>query len=36
MSPWIRYALAGMGWWKWIGIAAIVTTLLLTPFTGAM
>lgn len=34
MSPWLQHALAGMGWWKWIGIAAIVIVLALTPFTA--
>lgn len=35
MSPWICHALAGMGWWKWVGIAAILLTLALTPFTAS-
>jgi hypothetical protein len=34
MSSWLRHALAGMGWWKWIGIAAIAIVLALTPFTA--
>lgn len=34
MRPWMRYALAGMGWWKWIGIAAILITFALTPMTA--
>lgn len=32
MSPWLKAAWHGMGPWKWIGIAAIATSLLLTPF----
>lgn len=34
MSPWLRAAWHGMGPWKWIGIAAIVTVIVLTPVTA--
>lgn len=34
MSAWLRHALAGMGWWKWVGIAAILVSLALTSLTA--
>lgn len=31
MKPWLKHAWTGMGPWKWIGVAAILTVCMLTP-----
>ena len=34
MRGWVRAAWRGMGPWKWLGVAAILTVIVLTPETA--
>lgn len=34
VKGWLRAAWRDMGPWKWVGVAAIVTVILLTPATA--
>lgn len=34
MRNWLTVAWHGMGLWKWVGVAAILTVLVLTPLVG--